>query len=64
MLQVWPGGRPQQKFTAVVLSANPNSQFDWTPTRNVIVSILDSIELWHIAVYIVPEVIWRGPAMS
>ena len=46
----------------MLLHVNPG--FDWTSTRNLIVDILDSFELWDVAVYIMPQVIWRGPAMS
>lgn len=51
---------PSKNPTAVVLSVHPVLPADWTPTRNVIVSILDRFELWHVAVYIVPDVLFRG----
>ena len=51
-------GRDEDNPPAVLLNVNPDSQLDWTPTRNRIVDILDSFELWDVAVYIMPEVIW------
>lgn len=51
-------GRDEDNPPAVLLNVNPDSQFYWTPTRNRIVDILDSFELWDVAVYIMPEVIW------
>lgn len=49
---------------AVLLDVKPDSQLDWTPTRNRIVDILDSFDLWDVAVYIMPEVTWGAFAMS
>lgn len=51
---------PTHNPLAVLLSLYPDSQADWTPIRNHMVVILDSFELWDVAVYIIPDVIFRG----